>query len=213
MNLSKENFTEELLLEWNKNKFVNPKTKRKIKLNGPVYKRYRRFYENLINEKIKKNEMKIIDRYLTHRRNKIDPLLLSELPIDDKYNIKDLFKFKYKWNPYSGERLEKDKNGPLYFDPDTLIHYFYTDRLKELWKPGYYQNGDWYEGYYGDAVGNGPEFKISGRGKHPDWYLFRLPIPDGYLIEGHCEQSVTMGPILSDKEIKEIYKLSKRYKK
>ena len=61
-------------------------------------------------------------------------------------------------------------------------------------------------------MGKGPEFFIYGRGYHPDWYLFRLPIPDGYLHKDHCEQSVTMGPILTNKEISIIDKLALQYK-
>ena len=27
----------------------------------------------------------------------------------------------------------EDPRGPLYFDPDTLIYYFYNNRLNHLW--------------------------------------------------------------------------------
>ena len=70
----------------------------------------------------------------------------------------------------------------LYFDPNTLIHYFYINRLKNLWIDESIEDGNYYQGHYGYAVGNGPDFEIKGRGKHPDWYLFRLPIIDCYMI-------------------------------
>ena len=119
---------------------------------------------------------------------------------------KDLFKFKYKWNSYNGERInDLDENGPLCFDPNSLIHYFYINRLNNLWNEPYTDVfNNYIEGYYGDAVGNGPDFELSSRGKHLDWYLFRLPISDEYLNRGHCFQSVTMGPKLTDIEIKNI---------
>ena len=41
-----------------------------------------------------------------------------------------------------------------------------------------------------------------GRGKHPEMYLFILPIIDCYLEEGFNMMEVTMGPILTDKEVK-----------
>lgn len=189
------------LLEWNNNKLINPYTKRKIKENGPTYKKLqKKFNESLI--EIKK------DKYFDFRKNKIDPLLHEQLPIDNNLSTKDLFEFKYKWNPYNGERLEIEPNGPLYFDPDTLIHYFYVNRLNNLW----IYNDNNFQGYYGDALGNGPNFYIKGRGDFRNWYLFRLPIPDCYLEEIHNEQVVTMGPKLNDNEIKLIYKKAKKNK-
>lgn len=163
------------------------------------------------NFKSEKKILDYVDRYLEYRNKKIDPLLMTELPLDN-FHEDLLFKFPYKWNSYTGERLDKDKNGILYFDPDTLIQHFYINRLNRLWIAEEYINNECYEGYYGDAMGKGPDFFIKGRGYHPDWYLFRLPITDGYLHKDHCEQSVTMGPILTNKEIKEIDKLAKKYK-
>lgn len=196
---------EEHLLKWEANKLLNPITNRKIKLNGPTYKKYYTEYTKLIQQK---NNNKFIDSYKIYRKEKIDPLLHISLPINDKYSDKNLFKFEYKWNPYTGERLNViEEHGPLYFDPDTLIHYFYVNRLNNLWN---YTN-DNFNGYYGDALGKGPNFYIVGRGDFRNWYLFRLPIPDCYLYKDHNLQSVTMGPILTDKEIKEIYTKAKRY--
>ena len=195
----------EELRKWNENKLINPRTKRKIKLNGPVFKKIKKIY----NKKYKDDDP---INYKHFRINKIDPLLLENLPFNGMKN-NDIFKFEYKWNPYSGVRLnEKDINGPLYFDPNALIHYFYTNRLNNLWINGYYQNEDFIQGHYGDALGKYPDFEIRGRGKHPEWYLFRLPIIDCYLENNNYSQAVTMGPILTDNEIKKIYRMSKRYK-
>lgn len=212
----KYELNEEQIIQWCNNKEYNPLTKRKIKANGPTYKKLKKCYDLYLRKKEEKdaNEI-IIDNYLTNRRNKIDPILLIELPINSM-NDKDIFKFNYQWNPYTGSRTIIEKNGPLCFDPDTLIHYFYTNRLRGLWTPGHfeYEDGEnfWCEGSYGDCVGNGPEFNIKSRGNHPERYLFRLPIPDCYLTKNHFEQSITMGPTLNDEEIKDLYKLSKKYK-
>ena len=196
------------IIMWKDNPLVNPRTKRKIKENGPVHKKYTKLYEKftLNNSLVRKKDI-----YFEMRKNIIDPILLTKLPLYGK-EIKDLFSFKEKWNPYNGERLSIDTNGPLYFDPNTLVHYFYTNRLKKLWIEESIIDGVYYEGHYGDAVGNGPNFEINGRGSHPDWHLFRLPIIDCY-VDNIQTQAVTMGPILTDEEISKIYKLSKRYKK
>jgi len=190
---------------WKLNPSINPITKRKIKINGPIYKKFMKLENN-------NNERNDVNEYIHFRRNKIDPILFIELPLDNM-KINDVFTYKNKWNPYNGEIIEIDKNGPLYFDPNALVHYFYINRLNNLWINDSYENNEYIEGHYGDAVGNGPHFNINGRGNHPDWYLFRLPIIDCYLDKNHCYQSVTMGPILNDDEIKRIFNLSKRYKK
>ena len=205
MYYSKIEPSNEELIKWSNNKSINPRTGRKITTNGKIYKYLLKKYES------KKSSfppiLDIIDSYAEFRNKNIDPILMEELPISGYENNK-YFKFKYKWNPYTGERKDIDSNGYLSFDPDTLIQYYYSNRLNYLWESS---NDNNYSGYYGDALGNGPNFEIKGRGKHPDWYLFRLPIIDCYLIKDHCYQSVTMGPILSEKEIKQIDKLAKKY--
>ena len=206
--MSKINLTDNQLIEWNNNRSYNPLSKRKIKQDGPIYKKIKQIYD----DKIKNKQDIIVDNYQNHRRNKIDPILLTDLPLNNMKE-KDLFKFEYKWNPYTGERLnEKDECGPLYFDPNSLIHYFHSNRLNNLWISEAYENNEYVQGHYGDALGKFPDFEIVGRGKHPEWYLFRLPIVDCYLMKDHFLQSITMGPILTNKEIKNIYNLSKRYK-
>ena len=205
INLNK--ISNDQLLNWFKNKTINPLSKRKIKINGPIFNKISKLYEKRI-----KKKKKSLNDYESYRRNKIDPILLQELPLNGmKEN--DLFKFEYEWDPYTGIRSnKKDPNGPLYFDPNALINYFYTNRLNNLWIKDYYDGNDYIQGHYGDALGKYPNFEIKGRGPHPEWYLFRLPIIDCYLEKDSSLQIVTMGPILSAKEIKEIFNLSKRYK-
>lgn len=198
------NISIDKLFLWKENPTINPITKRKISQHGPLYRKFEKLYE-----KYAKNKKRNLTRYQSFRFNLIDPILLLNLPLHNKKKS-DLFYFKEKWNPYNGQRLEKDLDGPLAFDPCTLIHYFYINRLKKLWIDETFENGEYFQGHYGDALGNAPDFEIKGRGKHPDWYLFRLPILDCYL-EDNFNQVVTMGPILTDDEIKEIYNLSKRY--
>ena len=71
------------------------------------------------------------------------------------------------------------------------------------------------EGHFGDALGKSPDFNIKGRGTHKQWHLFRLPIIDCYVPKNNSLKYITMGPILSDKDLKKIYKLSNKntYKK
>ena len=143
------------------------------------------------------------EKYRVLRFRKMDPIIFMQIP--DEY----AFKFKYKWDPYTGERQEEDPNGPLYFDPDLLIKHFYTKRLNKLWvAPKDEYNGGYFHGYYDDGVGSGEDFHLIGRGSHPEWYLFRLPIIDCYLTEDHNKQFITFGPKLTDDEIAEIERLA-----
>ncbi len=179
---------------WWHNKRVNPLTNRKIKKDGRVYKALLK--ECLINNHIK-------DNYTNYHSNKIDPLIRTPLPIIEN---KKVYEYKYCWDPLTGEILGQDPRGPLYFDPDTLIHYFYTNRLKYLWNEGDIN----FTGSYGDGLGNGPHFNIPGRGISLHYYLFRLPIPDAYCDNINTQQ-ITIGPILDFNEIIKIYNLSLEY--
>jgi len=219
--------TEDEIEEWETNKGVNPRTKRKIKINGPTYKILECAYNKLnINSEIiqidnndnipiqqqtsiknsieEQSDSDVDDctsdeNYKTFRLCKVDPIMYEK--VDERW----AFKFKYKWNPYSGERTDEcDENGPLYFDPEYLINFWYKSRMNNLWKEDSDENDGYYHGYYGDAVGSGPDFNIKGRGKHYEWYLFRLPILDCYLDKEHNHQYITMGPILTNEEIKLI---------
>jgi len=144
-----------------------------------------------------------LEYYKAMRVQKMDPIT-TELLTDE-----NAFKFSYMWNPYTGERDDKDPYGPLYFNPVSLIKYFYESRYRKLWvEPSETEEG-YYEGYYDDGVGAGSEFYIKSRGVNPHWYVFRLPIPNCYLIEDNYTSAVTMGPILTNEEIMEIEEKAK----
>jgi hypothetical protein len=128
-------------------------------------------------------------------------------------DIDYVFQFPFMWDPYTGEITEKDPHGPLYFHPDELIHFFYKRRLKMLWHEPKDENGGFYEGYYGDAVGSGEEINIPGRGIYPELYLFRLPIDDCYLSPDSDLSVITMGPRLTDKDVELIDELAEKYHK
>ena len=69
----------------------------------------------------------IPSKYTSLRQGRIDPVGLFEVGTHG-------FEFKYKWDPYTGERLnDLDPNGPLVFHPDILIKTFYSNRLNKLW--------------------------------------------------------------------------------
>jgi hypothetical protein len=142
------------------------------------------------------------EKYRVMRKRKMDPITYTEL--EDKF----AFKFYWKWDPYTGERLEQDEDGPLCFDPDILIKYFHTKRLDKLWVKPADEHDGLFSGYYDDGVGAGEDFHLIGRGFHPEWYLFRLPIVDCYLSKDHNKQIITFGPKLTDSEIKEIDRLA-----
>ena len=179
---------------WWHNKKINPETKRKIKKGGKVFK-------NLLSECLINNHIQ--DNYSEFRNRKKDPLLFLKLPTIPN---KPIFEYKVCWEPLTGEIIGKDPRGSLYFDPDSLIFYFYTNRLRYLW-----DNGDNnFSGNYGDAVGNGPYFNIPGRGYSPHYYLFRLPLSDAFCYK-ISKQQITVGPILTRDEIKKLDKLSKSY--
>ena len=130
-------------------------------------------------------------------------------PITHNPQTEESFKFYYKWDPYTGERLEIDEVGPLYFDPYQLYKYYFKSRYNNLWNRP--ENN--FEGYYGDLVGIGKKMNIKSRGDNTNKYLFRLPIMDCYLTKNHNYSVVTMGPLLTDNEINELDSIiaKKRY--
>ncbi|VBB18357.1 hypothetical protein YASMINEVIRUS_820 [Yasminevirus sp. GU-2018] len=136
-------------------------------------------------------------QYRAYRIKRTDPMTFVEL------NEKTSFKFYEMWNPYTGERGEKDPFGPLCFHPINLLQYFYDSRLRGLW----IDNNDGYEGFFGDAVGAGEDCEVPCRGIYPERYLFRLPVIDCYLKKGHKLSLVTMGPVLTDSEVCQIDRL------
>lgn len=147
-----------------------------------------------------------LEFYKNLRIQKIDPISHVEVP----ENI--AFKYPYIWDPYTGETLGEDPYGPLYFNPNFLIKHFYTQRLRKLWVNDTDDKDGYYQGYYDDGVGCGDDFHIVGRGYHPEWYLFRLPIIDLYHTTDHKQQIVTFGPKLTDSEISDIYHKAKQTK-
>jgi hypothetical protein len=152
--------------------------------------------------------------YKSLRLAKMDPV--SSITFDESDEHK-AFKFHYMWDPFTGEKLKKksefikDPYGPIYFNPVTLIKYFYENRLNKLWVVPADENDGYYQGYYGCAVGAGEKFYIAGRGYHPEWNIFRLPIPDCYLTNDHNNQFITMGPLLTYDEICKIHSLADKY--
>lgn len=144
-----------------------------------------------------------LNYYKTARQCHIDPILNME--VDDKIS----FKFKYQWDPYTGERIGIDPFGPLCFHPMSLVYHFYLHRLDGLWKSEVDTVDGVFEGYYDMLVGSGKELEVVGRAKYTELYLFRLPILDCYLTPDHNKSFITMGPILNDQEIDEIETLCK----
>lgn len=141
--------------------------------------------------------------YKTARQCHIDPILNME--INDSIS----FKFKYQWDPYTGERLGIDPFGPLCFHPMSLVYHFYLHRLDGLWKNEVDTEEGVFEGYYDMLVGSGKDLEVVGRAQYTELYLFRLPILDCYLTPDHNKSFITMGPILNDQEIDEIEMLCK----
>ncbi|MBA42645.1 MAG: hypothetical protein CMF62_01375 [Magnetococcales bacterium] len=152
-----------------------------------------------LNGRIIKYDNRTMVWYRGLRKQKIDPIICDEVSEDIA------FKFKDRWDPYTGERIEEDPYGSLYFNPVHLLYYYYSNRLNKLWS---YSEGE-YQGYYDDGVGAGENFNVKGRGDYPEWYLFRLPIPDCYLTKSHNNNVVTMGPKLSKDELEQIDSLMK----
>jgi hypothetical protein len=133
------------------------------------------------------------EQYRILRLYKYDPITNEEIP----KNL--IFEFKEKWNPFIGERLEFDDNGPLCFNAWNLYHYYYSNRFKGLWYPPQEQ----YQGYYGDLLGSGKNIIINNK-PCPEKYLYRLPIIDCYLKKSHNHSVITFAPILTNDEINQI---------
>lgn len=145
--------------------------------------------------------------YRTLREGKLDVIMQDNF----EFNPERGFKFKEKWDPYTGERHCADPYGPLYFHPDNLIYYFYINRLNTLWTNEIDENNGVFQGYYNDAVGAGDDMLIKGRGTYSERYLFRLPVTNCYLEEG-CDLSIpVMGPKLTDDEVEQIDMLAEKY--
>lgn len=203
------------LEQWLNHPNINPQTKKKIKEHGKTYNKCLKAFEDLrgqhfavLKDMIKYDLSKQSKTYIEYRKNNTEIFTLEPLSLDQP--MKSIFKFYHQWDPYNGKRTTIDPMGPLLFDANALIHYWYVNRLNHLWTNAVDDDSGLYHGYYSDGVGNGPDFNITGRGNHMDWYLFRLPVMDCYLPNDHNDQIVTMGPTLTDDEIMMIYKLAKK---
>ena len=155
--------------------------------------RYEKEYENTT-----------MEYYKTLRLRKMDPIINTEF--NDTVLESKAFQFADMWDPYTGIRTTVDPFGPLYFDPNYLVYYYYSNMLTNLWKEPTKDLHGYYEGYYDMLVGS--NLNIIGRGYCPEKYLFRFPIIDCYLEKDYNKSIITMGPILTIEEIKKIDKLS-----
>ena len=156
-----------------------------------------------INKYNKDYDEKTMSYYTTLRQTKLD-VLIPDKPL----NNNNAFIFPYIWDPINGERHEHDPYGPLYFDVYNLIYYFYVNRVTHLWNNESDEECGYFEGHYEYGVGAGKKFTIQSRGDHPEFYLFRLPIPNCYLINDHDSSIITMGPELTNNEVLSIYNLA-----
>lgn len=161
-----------------------------------------------IDEYNNKYDKRTTQYYRSHRLRKIDPIDSTQL------NDTNGFKFKYIWNPYDGNIVVSgdgnymtDPCGPLYFSPQNIVMMIYYNRLQNLWVDPSDEAIGYFSGHYGDNLGIGDTFEIPGRGRYPERYLFRLPVPDCYLDNNHNEIMITMGPKLTDEDVVEIDKL------
>lgn len=157
--------------------------------------------DNIINKKDEYNNKfnkLTTDTYRVMRELHIDPIT------HEKVSDELAFKFEYMWDPITGERLEKDIYGPLYFNIFSLAKNFYYNRYRLLWNPSETIKGITYDGYYGDGLLAGEELFIQSRGIHKHIHPFRLPIIDCYLEKDFNMSIITMGPLLNNDEIKEI---------
>ena len=66
--------TNEELVKWSKNKFINPRSGRKITKTGKIYKILEKYLKNTNIPK----PVEIIDTYRDFRGKNIDPILLEE---------------------------------------------------------------------------------------------------------------------------------------
>jgi hypothetical protein len=140
--------------------------------------------------------------YRVMRERKLDPI--SAINVDSAWG----FNYDYQWDPYTGDKLCIDPVGPLWFDPDSLIYSIYVKRLTLLWNDAVEGDDGTYEGYYGDGIGSGEDMFVTSRGSNTHLYPFRLPIIDCYLTKDHNLALITMGPKLTDEDVKLIDKLA-----
>lgn len=182
--------------------FAQCKNKKLKKKKKKIKKKRKSLY--IVNGKEKIYGSRTMEEYRVLRKTKRDPITQEKLFPEQAFEI------NYIWDPYTGERMGIDPYGPIYIDPDNLIHYFYTIRLRKLWMTPSDENVGYYQGTYDDALGIGDDFFLKGRGSFPEWYIFRLPITDCYLDKDHMRQLVTLGPKLTFNDIKEIDRIAQQ---
>lgn len=146
-----------------------------------------------------KYDSKTLDEYIGVRRAKLDPILF--IPVDEDISIK----IATMWDPYHGGKISGiDPIGPLYFHPDTLIKTIYDKKLKGLWNEPIDEEGGYYEGHYGDQLGQGDnDFSLRGQ-KRPECHIFRYPIEDCYLPKNYNPQFPVLTPFFTFEEVQEI---------
>ncbi len=169
-------------------------------------------------EKSNKCKMAIYDNcdeqthaYKLMRLQKIDPI--------DGTNIDEdtCFKYNYIWDSFTGdllydnETLVEDPFGPLCFSPCNIVKTIYYRRLDNIWVKTNNNNDYDNDYYYGDNVGIGNNFEITGRGIYKERHLFRLPVVDCYLPKNHNAMMVTMGPLLTNDDVLLIDNLITRH--
>ena len=158
-------------------------------------------HEDISSLPVQKYDKMTTETYRVKRLFKIDPL--SDEIISDS----NVFYYPHKWDPYTGEIIGTDEIGPIAFNAINLYKYYFKNRYAGLWIPPSTEGREQYQGYYGNHLGAGKNIKIGSRGEHPEKYLFRIPIIDCYLPPNHNLSVITMGPLLSDKDILEIDKI------
>jgi hypothetical protein len=169
---------------------------RKFKIN--LYQEHN-VYVKFVNSKSKVDfDNHTLEYYKSMREQHYCPLSSKKVDPEKCFKLYDM------WDPYTGDRIGPDPYGPLCFDIDTLVKHIYNNRLRKLWVEQSDENDGIYEGYYDDAVGAGNDFLVVGRGHHPEWDIFRIPIMDCYLMSDHNTQIITFGPKLTDEELAQI---------
>lgn len=135
------------------------------------------------------------------RRKKIDPVL-NNGQVSEELS----WSFPNMWNPHTGDIIDKeDPFGPITFNVVSIANYIWLNRLKKLWVPeGYHPHtGEYLSAHYEEGIGMGEKFNIISRGEHPEWYIFRLPVNDIYVLE-HMKMVPSMGPKLTKEDIIKI---------
>ena len=153
---------------------------------------------------VKKYDDETTNKYKSMRKFRVDPI--KREVIDKKIPT---FKVKKMWDSLTGLFEDKDDpHGPLHFDPVELAKYFYLHILDHIWRE---EDEDNYEDVLEEGplegLGTGENFLIKGRGEYPEYFVWRLPIKDCYVIEGTEKFIPLKGPKLSLSQIEKLQKL------